>query len=226
MPDSTSPEPTPVPSPRTPPTGGEVNEPSVAFEWTSVEGADNYQLQLSDDRTFASTMFDGRVGKTTRFTYSGLPPQEGVTVHWRVRARVDGTWGDYGDVASFEVIDWRPSQPAVPEAESSRPDTPVAEDAQSSHEPVAIVFTIATLVCAVGLLVIFLNRSPSDATTSDAPSATPPADTSQLDEYGVVDAEDGVYRIPIDVAITRLVDEQAGNGPPVGEDEARPSSSP
>lgn len=226
MSDSTSIHPTPAPSPLTPPAGAEVDEPSVAFEWTSVEGADNYQLQLADDRTFASTLFDGRVGDTTRFTYSGLPPQEGVTVHWRVRARVDGTWEDYGDVASFEVIDWRPSPPAVTSAESSDVDPPVAEGTQSGNEPVAIVFTVATLVCAVGLLMIVLNRSSSDAMTSDALSATPTSDTTQLDEYGVVDAEEGVYRIPIDVAITRLVEEQATNEPPTGAEEARPTPSP
>src|SRR6056297_2208436 len=98
-----------TPTPLSPDEGTEIDDPSVAFEWSGVDDATNYELQLASTADFEDSVFEGRVGDTTSFTYGGLPAQEGVELYWRVRARVSGEWTDYGEVASFVVSDWQPS---------------------------------------------------------------------------------------------------------------------
>lgn len=216
-----------IPEPLSPAEGGEVDEPSVTFEWERVTEADNYELQVARDRTFDQLVFEGRVGSSSRFTYSGLPPQEGLTLYWRVRAHVDGIgWTDFGTIGTFVLADWRPNQPNLATSSGSAP----AAQAQSSRaEPVLIVFSIVITTVAIGLSIIYmqdLSPGEGDETTAETTEAAE-ADTANLD--ALQPRDDGTYRIPINTAMQRVVEQTGGTWddgadeqPGTGEPDATP----
>jgi hypothetical protein len=197
-----------IPEPVSPAEGGQVDEPSVTFEWERVTEADNYELQVARDRAFDELVFEGRVGSSSRFTYSGLPPQEGLTLYWRVRAHIDSIgWTDFGTIGTFVLADWRPAQPNLARSSGSAP----AEQAQSSRaEPVLIVFSIVITTVAIGLSIIYMQDLAPDA--GDEPTAesteAAEADTVNLDAFQPRD--DGTYRIPISTAMERVVERTGG----------------
>jgi len=197
-----------IPEPVSPAEGGQVDEPSVTFEWERVTEADNYELQVARDRAFDDRVFEGRVGSSSRFTYSGLPPQEGLTLYWRVRAHIDSIgWTDFGTIGTFVLADWRPAQPNLARSSGSAP----AEQAQSSRaEPVLIVFSIVITTIAIGLSIIYMQDLAPDA--GDEPTAesteAAEADTVNLDAFQPRD--DGTYRIPISTAMERVVERTGG----------------
>jgi len=197
-----------IPEPVSPAEGGQVDEPSVTFEWERVTEADNYELQVARDRAFNELVFEGRVGSSSRFTYSGLPPQEGLTLYWRVRAHIDSIgWTDFGTIGTFVLADWRPAQPNLARSSGSAP----AEQAQSSRaEPVLIVSSIVITTVAVGLSIIYMQDLAPDA--GDEPTAesteAAEADTVNLDAFQPRD--DGTYRIPISTAMERVVERTGG----------------
>lgn len=201
-----------VPEPIQPAEGQVVDEPSATFEWERVEGADNYQLQIAKDRGFEALVFDGRVGSSSRFTYSGLPPQEGFTLYWRVRAHTDGAWTDFGTIGTFVLADWRPEQPALAQRDA---DAPVAgsETGDSSRaEPILVMFTLAVTIVAIGLSIVYMQNSVSLTSGEDTPATeTVEGDTSDLDISEPVPNEDGeTFKIPIEDAMRQVVRERGG----------------
>jgi len=198
--------------------GAEINELTVTLRWEAAEGADNYEIQIARDPDFDGVVFEGRVGDTTEFSVSGLPPQEGVRLHWHVRPKIDGDWKEYGDVSSFILADWKPSQPALdPDAESEAQsprdaDTVPAADASQSLGAPALLTTMVVITFAgvVGLFVVM--NEPNRDTAPPASTSAPAPDTSDADlrEYRLVDEETGVYRIPIDSAMKDVVQSRGG----------------
>ena len=80
----------------------------IELNWTSVTGADNYHLVMwTDGLKNWERIGDPLTGETTSYTHSELT--ELSTYHYRVRAVIDGTEGDWSDSAS-EV----PVRPAAP----------------------------------------------------------------------------------------------------------------
>ncbi len=219
-----------TPAPLRPAEGQTVDEPSVTFEWEGVEQADNYQLQIAKDREFTELVFDARVGSSSAFTYSGLPPQEGYTLYWRVRAHIqkEETWTEFGTVGTFVLADWRPEQPALAEAQAASAPVADADIGDSSRaEPVLITFSILVTVAAVGLSILYMQDGGLSMSAEEPDGMeTADADTTSLDLEAPVPNEDGeTYRISINDAMRQVVRERGGTwdeSPPRGGTEGTP----
>jgi len=199
--------------------GAEINELTVTLRWEGAEEADNYQIQIARDPEFDDIVFEGRVGDTTEFAVSGLPPQEGVRLYWHVRPAVDGDWKAFGPVASFLLVDWTPEQPPLESADAAESDPqpdadvrPAAEASQSLGAPALLVTMVVIAFAGVAALYVIMGAGGSGPDPSGAVS-TPTPDTSNADlrEYRLVDEETGVYRIPIDSAMKDVVQSRGGS---------------
>ncbi|MEH0158203.1 family 10 glycosylhydrolase [Limibacter armeniacum] len=80
-----------------------VEEESVQFEWSSVEGAQKYQLQLATDATFENLVLDKFRYTSTDTAYISEEPLISSTVYYaRVRAgNQSGGMGEWSAVISF-----------------------------------------------------------------------------------------------------------------------------
>ena len=201
------------PVPRAPDDGTRVEDPSVRFAWTSVEGATNYALALARDADFEDTLFEGRVGPAETFTFSGLPSQGGTPLFWRVQAEVDGAWTGYGPTASFTVADWRPDPL---EADAGPPAS--AEDGQTRSEATFMILAVALTIVSIAGVFFYV----SDLSLGPL-SGAPPEDVvgQQLDAsgqapsaYEELDEEAGVWQIPIDSAMAIEARRRPGQGTP------------
>jgi hypothetical protein len=197
--------------------GAEINELTVTLRWEAAEGADNYQIQIARDPDFDDIVFEGRVGDTTEFSVSGLPPQEGVRLYWHVRPAVDGDWEAFGPVASFLLVDWTPEQPPLESAEAPEDDPeadvrPATEATQSLGAPALLATMVVIAFAGVAALYILVGGGGADPDPA-ATASTPAPDTSNADlrEYRLVDEETGVYRIPIDSAMKDVVQSRGGS---------------
>lgn len=199
--------------------GAEINELTVTLRWKGAEEADNYQIQIARDPDFDDIVFEGRVGDTTEFAVSGLPPQEGVRLYWHVRPVVDGDWKAFGPVASFLLVDWTPEQPPLESADAAESDPQpdaddrlAAEASQSLGAPALLVAMVVTAFAGVAALYVIMGTGGPSPDPSGAVS-TPTPDTSNagLREYRLVDEETGGYRIPIDSAMKDVVQSRGGN---------------
>jgi hypothetical protein len=203
-----------IPDPISPAAGATVDEPSVTFEWERVPEAETYQVQIAKDRTFDDIVFDGRVGASSRFTYSGLPPQEGVSLYWRVRAYLPtGEWTDYGTVGTFVLADWRPDQPSLRAGEDAGAPAAETDTGESStSEPMLLVFSLIITIVSVGLGIIYVQ----DGTVDDATTTTATAEDSvNLKVEEPIPNEDGeTYQISIDRAMELVVERRGGTVAP------------
>ncbi len=81
-----------------------VDGSAVSLDWTEVEGAGEYHLQVASDADFNDLWFDTLVVKSTSVTVYQLFPQNGATLFWRVRARpVNGGWKPWSAVGQFRA---------------------------------------------------------------------------------------------------------------------------
>ncbi len=73
------------------------------FEWSSVDGASIYRIQIAQDKLFTTVvMTDSRLA-STKFTPK-FALANNTTYYWRVSEKtVDGTWSSYCDPLSFKV---------------------------------------------------------------------------------------------------------------------------
>lgn len=82
----------------------------IELSWTSVAGADSYQIIMwTDGLKDWERIGDPITGAITSYTHSGLT--ELSTYHYRVRAVIDGTEGDWSD--SVSEIPVRPAAPTL-----------------------------------------------------------------------------------------------------------------
>ncbi|MCO5250911.1 MAG: PKD domain-containing protein [Candidatus Kapabacteria bacterium] len=81
------------------------NETDVILDgqmtWTTVPGADSYQVQVSLFNDFSSTVISATNGTTT-YNYSGL--ENNKQHYWRVRGIKNGGYGDWSTVFTFETM--------------------------------------------------------------------------------------------------------------------------
>jgi len=81
--------------------GYESVENVPVLEWWPMQGADSYQVQISADSAFGSTVVDA---VTSLPTYSPQPRLGNATYYWRVRGRSGGTGiGSWSEVWRFQV---------------------------------------------------------------------------------------------------------------------------
>lgn len=199
------------PHPKSPPPGAHVDDPAVTFSWQGPDKASNYELQIARDSRFDDLLFEGRVGEEDAFTFNGLPAQEGITLYWRVRAEVAGEWTDYSSSSDFTVVDWRADPVPFEQDESPSGRTPVTEGTQSRSGPILVMVAVAISIGVIIVTAYTMQGVGAEVAEDPAPADTAAAEEVDLNEYGVVDEEAGVYRIPIDQAINLVVQERRGS---------------
>lgn len=84
-----------------------VTDPTVT--WTSVSGASTYHIQVDDDPSFGSPLYDEDVVATSK-DLSGLANGESYYVHVR---STDGNFTRYGAILSFTVDTTAPTAPTL-----------------------------------------------------------------------------------------------------------------
>ncbi|MBW2312210.1 MAG: DUF1566 domain-containing protein [Deltaproteobacteria bacterium] len=92
--------------------GATVTSGSYSFEWESVTGASGYQIQVSTDSNFTSTVIDETLSTAS---YTPTTALSAVTYYWRVRAEESsGDQGAWSVVWSFTVSTEPGTAPLAP----------------------------------------------------------------------------------------------------------------
>lgn len=81
--------------------GADKQEVNVSLQWTELSGGVTYQLQVSENNTFTSTVLDKSSLALTTYGVSGLQPL--TTYYWRVRGQNTAGDGPWSDVWSFKT---------------------------------------------------------------------------------------------------------------------------
>ncbi len=87
----------PVSGARAPSKNGRI---SIEFSWSSVEGADSYTLEISNDAAFASTL-ERRTSPGPRVLFEQLELKD--RVYWRVRTHAGRAVSDWSEPAFLDV---------------------------------------------------------------------------------------------------------------------------
>jgi YD repeat-containing protein len=120
-----------APSPPAPPTlispidDQVVADTTVTFNWSSVAGANKYQVEVSPQSDFTPQFhWNGTSG--TSFTYTDFP-NDGTQYYWRARSSNDGgaSWSDWSAAETF--INGTGAPPAPPTLISPIDDQVVAD---------------------------------------------------------------------------------------------------
>jgi Leucine-rich repeat (LRR) protein len=107
------------------PSDGSIDKPfALDLEWNSAEYADSYDVQMSTEEDFSTTIVDENLTETS-YSVSGL--SEITTYYWRVRGQNAGGPGEWSDAWSFTTL---PPYPSVPDL-----NTPTDE---STEQPFTI----------------------------------------------------------------------------------------
>ena len=91
-----------------PVTAAEIVETTPLFEWKPVTGATSYEVQISDDAAFGTTLDAGSVtypaySPTTSLAQRLLGKINFGTYYWRVRAISGGTPGAWSEIRRFQI---------------------------------------------------------------------------------------------------------------------------
>jgi hypothetical protein len=216
-----------------------VDGASVTFEWEPVEGAEAYLLQVVADPSFEEIVYEEHAGAATSVTVKDTFETDGRTYYWRVLAKNEAGWSHgenvesfvsaTADVAARHIVAPDLIEPGGPLAQLVKADAPSA--VLSGEEAVEVegvdvgplvkaALTLALLI-VVAVVVVFqwtnleVQRVRVEATRDSGYPALreyEAASASKLTQYAVVDAAAGVYRIPIDRAIERVVAERMREG--------------
>jgi hypothetical protein len=96
--------------------GDEWVEATPLLEWRALEGADYYQVQISQDSTFQTEItIDDEVPYPTYSAKTSLAQRfldrtDYGTFYWRVRANQSGSWSDWSETRRFQIAsqsEWR-----------------------------------------------------------------------------------------------------------------------
>ncbi len=106
-----------------------VNEVPLepVFQWSTVAGADSYELLVSADASFANPLI-AKVGVTAATWQSDISLDPDATYYWKVKANGSNNYSAWSAVSAFttESLPAPEPEPALP-AESSPPEPPPAE---------------------------------------------------------------------------------------------------
>lgn len=91
-----------APLPQAPIDGEPADASALTFEWTPVEGAAGYRLQVAPSDAFGEVLIDLPLAATDALTVYGLLPP-GTAYYWRVRARVGDEERPWSRPAAFHA---------------------------------------------------------------------------------------------------------------------------
>jgi len=118
------------------PEAGASNMPlRPVFQWSAVAGADNYELLLSTEPSFASPLI-AKIGDYALLAtawQSDISLEYGTTYYWKVRADSSNSYSAWSAVGAF-TTEPPPPEPAVMD-ESSLAELPTVEPLKSEPQP-------------------------------------------------------------------------------------------
>ncbi|MFA6570676.1 MAG: T9SS type A sorting domain-containing protein, partial [Bacteroidota bacterium] len=85
-----------------PPNNSSCAPNSGTLSWSAVIGASNYQLQVSRNQTFSTTIIDQPIITSTFYTYTGLGGND--TLFWKVIAKGPGNTSNSSSVFKFRLV--------------------------------------------------------------------------------------------------------------------------
>ncbi len=88
------------------------NTASIQFSWYSVQGADEYWLNIFPSGNSANPVYSQSVGSSTTTTIPISSWNQGVYI-WQVRAGNTGGWGQYSSSARQFIVDIPPTAPSL-----------------------------------------------------------------------------------------------------------------
>ncbi len=92
-----------IPNPNYPPMGMTDTYKQPYFSWESVTSADSYEFQLSNSKSFYSTVVSTTL-TSTDYLYSSATLDYATVYFWRVRSiNADGVKSDWCETQNFEV---------------------------------------------------------------------------------------------------------------------------
>src|SRR5699024_2435494 len=106
------------------------------FEWSKVDGATSYQIQLATGKDFSSPLVDGNAD-SAGFKVTALPGE--TTIFWKVRPLLQDTKGPWSEAHMFKTAADAGNSGAVTTSLQSPQDkaTKVATNAKFSWATVA-----------------------------------------------------------------------------------------
>ncbi|GAB1370191.1 hypothetical protein MASR1M45_02500 [Candidatus Kapaibacterium sp.] len=104
-------EPLGTPSLTTPTNNATGVATSPSFQWSSVNNATKYDLQVATSSSFTSPIIN-QINHTST-TYNGSGLSNGTLYYWRVRAKNDEQTGDWSSTNSFTTASAPPSSPSL-----------------------------------------------------------------------------------------------------------------
>ncbi|MDX1529935.1 MAG: hypothetical protein R3362_00275 [Rhodothermales bacterium] len=165
-----------VPRPLAPVRGALVDASAAAFEWTPVEGAENYEVAVAEDADFQREIAAVDAGgPTTSLTlYGTLAPDDDRDLYWRVRAAGRGAWSAPASfraatdeaVAAYRAEQDRRAAERAREEEERRAArqaeidrTPDYEhDTISSTQVAVLLATLAVSFVVLAILLLFIGQ--------------------------------------------------------------------
>lgn len=94
------------------PDSGAVNQPiDITFNWFNEERTEKYEIEVSEDSLFASTVFSDTTLTDTTASLSGLDYL--TNYFWRVRGKNIGGFGEFSSARKFTTIIERPNAPML-----------------------------------------------------------------------------------------------------------------
>lgn len=140
-----------------------ANRNATTFAWEPIPEASGYQLQVARSEDFSDVDVDLTLDQTTSLTLYKTLPQEGSTLHWRVRSLFPhSTPGPWSESIPFEISptaapETEPqSEPDATEEASTEADPVLAGPAQQSRTSSALSLTVAVLAVVSFVVTIFL----------------------------------------------------------------------
>lgn len=189
--------------------GDAVNPRAVPFRWEAAERATGYELQIARDEAFTEIIFDVNLSEVLSFTADVL--RTGVNYYWRIRAHDERQWGPYSAPQPFLTSGDKVE--AIPERTAE--EIGVENEGIQAGAILTFMFVMAIIIgIAVTIVFNLTNLVAQDVYDTAATEMTYPearearaGAAAQLNQYEVLDQEQGVYQIPVDRAMELMLNE-------------------
>lgn len=117
----------------TPSNGSITNDNTPTFDWSDVNAASVYELEVDNDSSFSNPEIDE--DNLSSSSYTATSPLSDGIYYWRVRCRDSyGNWGSFSDVWGFTISNTAPIAYFTIDPSSGNTDTQFSFDASECSD--------------------------------------------------------------------------------------------